>query len=100
VGGRIRDADGGVTDYHATVRVTATFDSVCAVARQYASKRLWAEAVCVPLALAERDSARGNHRLVQLDLKGAALAVRVGQLGHGFTQQQAATLLRLIATLG
>ncbi|HMJ33180.1 MAG TPA: lamin tail domain-containing protein [Baekduia sp.] len=99
VGGRIRDADGGVTEYHATVRLTATYDSVCALARQYSARPHGADAVCATLAVAKRQAAAGHHPAARAALAAAQITVLAGRLTGNFTAQEAATLARLIGTL-
>jgi endonuclease/exonuclease/phosphatase family metal-dependent hydrolase len=99
VAGRIRDADGGVTEYHATVRLTATSDSVCALARQYSARPRGADAVCVVLAVAQREAAAGRHQAARAALAAAQATVFAGQVAGNFTAEERATLARLIATL-
>jgi predicted extracellular nuclease len=99
VSARIRDRDGGVSEYHATVRVTATYDSVCALAKQYAARPHGADAVCAALAIAKREAAAGHHAAARSALVVARGAVRAGQFTGDFTDQEAATLIRLIGGL-
>jgi hypothetical protein len=100
VGGRIRDRDGGVTEYHATVRVTATYDSVCALAKQYQERAHGAaDAVCAALAIAKREAAAGHHAAARAALAVAKAAVRAGQFTRDYTDAEATTLIRLIDSL-
>jgi hypothetical protein len=53
VGGKIRDKDGGVSEYRATVSVTVTFKSLCDLVRSYATDPKVADDLCAKLAQAE-----------------------------------------------
>jgi hypothetical protein len=88
VGGMIRDKDGDVTEYRASVRVTVTFSSLCDLVRSYSTDPKVADDLCAKLAQAEsaatataRDGALGAFRN-QVDAK----------TGKGLTADQAAEL--------
>ncbi len=49
VGGKIRDKDGGVTEYRGTVAVVVTFDSLCSLVRTYAAHPSDATTLCAML---------------------------------------------------
>ncbi|HSS81060.1 MAG TPA: lamin tail domain-containing protein [Gaiellaceae bacterium] len=59
VHGTIRDKDGGVTEYTATVDVTVTFQSLCNLTRLYSKKVMLADRLCGLLASAEADANSG-----------------------------------------
>jgi hypothetical protein len=88
VGGKIRDKDGGVTEYRASLPVTVTFTSLCDLVRSYATDPKVADDLCAKLAQAEsaltgtaRDGVLGAFRN-QVDAK----------TGKGLTADQAAEL--------
>ena len=98
VRGAIKDADGGTTEYTASVAVGVTFDSVCAIAQQFASPKV-AKKICDALARAEKQAGKGNRRAELAALVDAAKEVVAGGLRGDLTPAEAATLLRLIAKL-
>jgi hypothetical protein len=53
VGAKVRDKDGGISEYSATVSVVATVESLCELVQGYSSKPAFAEALCTMLAHAE-----------------------------------------------
>jgi hypothetical protein len=53
VGAKVRDKDGGISEYSATVSVVATVESLCELVQAYSSKPAVAEALCTMLAHAE-----------------------------------------------
>jgi predicted extracellular nuclease len=55
----IRDKDGGVTEYTATVQVTVTFTSLCNLTRSYSTKVKLADRLCSLLASAAADASSG-----------------------------------------
>jgi hypothetical protein len=88
VGGKIRDKDGGVAEYRASVPVTVTFTSLCDLVRSYATDPKVADDLCAKLAQAEtastgsaRDGLLSSFRN-QVDAK----------TGKGLTANQAAEL--------
>jgi hypothetical protein len=99
VRGQVRDKDGGVTEYTATVGVVVTFDSLCNLTKAYSSKPAVANALCVLLRTAEQT----RIRLVR---EAALLAYRVGvvlatgpQQSKAFTNEEGDTLIRLSRAL-
>jgi hypothetical protein len=93
VGGKIRDKDGGVSEYRSTVQVLVTFDSLCGLVRAYSTDAKVADELCTKLAQAEaaptrpaRDGLLGAFRN-QVDAK----------TGKGLTSAQAAEL-KLLST--
>ena len=94
VGGKVRDDDGGVTEYRATVSVRVTYTSLCALTKAYSSKPAIAEAMCVTLRVAELADARGAELVKRLTLKAYELQARA-QSGKAFTTSEAAILIAL-----
>lgn len=64
VGGRIRDKDGGVSEYHATVAAGAAagFDALCTLTRSLSRKRHVADELCHLLAKAARAKNANKRR--------------------------------------
>ena len=99
VGGKIQDKDGGVSEYHATVNVTVTFDSLCALTRSYADNSSVADALCNKLehaASAPNDNARAgilNAYMNQVDAKTGS------EPGKAFTEEEGAILKQLASEL-
>ena len=93
VGGKIRDRDGGVTEYQAKVEVVVTFDSLCALTRASASDPTGADDLCAKLdqaAAAPMGTARDGVLSAfrnQVDAK----------VDKGLTSEQAAEL-KLLST--
>ena len=89
VGGKIRDKDGGVSEYRATVRVVVTFTSLCELVKAYTSDAQLISQLCQRLDQAEKAlnrTAKNAHLASfrdQVDKSGA------------FTADQAETLKRL-----
>ena len=92
-GGMIRDKDGGVTEYRATVRVTVTFASLCDLARSYSTDPKVADDLCAKLAQAEAaPTASGRAGLL-----GAFRNQVDAKVDKGLTAEQAAEL-KLLST--
>jgi hypothetical protein len=93
VGAKIRDKDGGVTEYRATLQVVVTFDSLCNLVRAYATEPKVADDLCQKLAQAAvAPTATARNGLLnafrnQVDAK----------TDKGVTPQQAAEL-KLLST--
>jgi hypothetical protein len=95
VGGKIRDKDGGVTEYRGTVDVLATFDAVCGLVQAYSTKPEITKVLCGRLehAAAAREPAARAGLLEAFRNQVAA------QAGKAFTAEQAATLEALVGEL-
>jgi hypothetical protein len=105
VHGTIRDKDGGVTEYTATVDVTVTFQSLCNLTRLYSTKVMLADRLCGLLASAEADVGAPQPKPKKPPRKPANeyLNRYVKQVNDSvpvaFTATQAATLSRLAQRL-
>lgn len=60
VGSRIRDKDGGTTEYRATVSVVVTYESLCNLTKTLVSNAGIADALCAKLENASAAAANGN----------------------------------------
>jgi predicted extracellular nuclease len=98
VRGAIRDKDGGVTTYSASVSVVVTFDSLCALVARYSTNAAVTDGLCSKLAAAADARARGDATAAGNQLKAFTNQVNA-QTGKALTEEQAATLLRLLAAL-
>jgi hypothetical protein len=85
VAAKIRDKDGGVTEYQATVQVTVTFGSLCDLVRAYASDPKVADDLCAKLAQAEA-APTANAREGLLGAFGNQVDAKTGK---GLTSEQA-----------
>ena len=94
VGAKVRDDDGGVTEYRATVAVVVTFDSLCDLVRVYVDKPDVANSLCDKLDAAEAKAARTGVT----DLHSFVNQVKA-QSGKSMTAAEAATLIRLAGAL-
>jgi hypothetical protein len=89
VGGRIRDKDSGISEYHASVNVVVTFTSLCQLTRAFATDQDMATVLCKKLEAAAADpSARA-------DLLAAYRKQVDAKTGKVFTAEQAAILKQL-----
>lgn len=95
VGGKVRDNDGGETEYRATVIVTVTYASLCALVQQYVDKEGVAQALCSKLDAAARKADRSDQ---EADLHAFVNQVEA-QSGKSMTAAEAATLIRLAGDL-
>ena len=84
VGGKVRDDDGGVTEYRATVSVIVTHDSLCALTKEYSSSAKVADKLCDDLA---KDKIKNFIKEVEK------------QAGKAFTNDEAAILIALAEEL-
>jgi hypothetical protein len=95
VGGKVRDEDGGVREYTATVEVIVTFESLCALVEAYSSDPQVAEVLCNRLDLASRaprETARDGHLGAfrnEVDAKTGT------EPGKAFTAEEGALLKQL-----
>jgi hypothetical protein len=98
VKGKVIDKDGGATEYTATVQVTVTFDSLCALTRAYSTRPAVADALCVILKSAQKaPNALSRNLLLAAYRLGVDLATIPPV--RAFTPQQAATLKQLSTRL-
>ncbi len=95
VGGKVRDDDGGVTEYRATVQVQVTFASLCSLVRQYADKEGVANALCSKLDAA---AAKSDRKGQEADLHAFVNQVEA-QSGKSLTAEEAAVLVALAGAL-
>jgi hypothetical protein len=99
VGGRVRDKDGGTSEYRATVAVGVTFDSLCDLTRAYSNDPAVAAVLCAVLDAAERVQI---PVLRQAILAGYRLGVAL-ETGNrprdAFSPTEGATLQRLSRSL-
>ena len=97
VAAKIRDKDGGVTEYHATVSVRVTYDSLCALVRSFALRPDDADVLCAKLA----DAAAATTDTAKAGKLGAfrnMVDAKTGsEPGKSFTAEQGA-LLKLLST--
>ena len=107
VHGKIRDKDGGETEYTATVQVTVTFQSLCNLTRLYSTKVTLANRLCGLLASAEADANSGAPppkpknppRKPANEYLNRYVKQVNDAVGEAFTATQAATLTRLAQRL-
>jgi uncharacterized protein len=99
VRGEIKDRDGSVTPYTATVRVIVTFDAVCAIAKELAVRPAAATRVCDDMATAADQTAKGHAKQVDDAVAKAMHDVQNEADKGGFTPSGAETLLRLLGAL-
>jgi hypothetical protein len=90
VGGKVVDDDGGFTEYHATVSVIVTYDSLCALTTQYSSSSKIAEKLCDDLA-----KAKGKKKT---DIDNYIRGVEK-ESGKAFTSEEASILIALARQL-
>jgi hypothetical protein len=91
VGGKIRDKDGGVTEYRATVEVIVTFDGLCELTHSYSTKPQIADSLCAKL----RNAAAAPNANALDGLLDAFQNQVDAQTNKAFTPAQAAVLKRL-----
>ena len=84
VGGKVSDDDGGVTEYRATVSVIVTYDSLCALTKEYSSSAKVAEKLCADLA-----KRKINNYIREVEKEA----------GTAFTDEEAAILIALAEEL-
>ena len=99
VRGEIKDRDGGVTPYTATVHVGVTFDAVCAIAKQLAVRPAAATRVCEAMARAADQASKDHAKQVDDAVAQAIHEVQNEADKGGFTPSGAATLLRMLGAL-
>ena len=98
VGGKVRDDDGGETEYPGTVVIRVTYASLCALVRSYVDDTDIADSLCTKLAAAEASAARGNEKAKRAMLASFVKQVEA-QSGKSMTAAEAATLIDLAKEL-
>jgi hypothetical protein len=98
VGGKIRDKDGGTSEYRASVSVVVTYDSLCALTRTLVSKPGVADSLCEKLASAEAAASRGNLKARDATLKEYR-SLLDAQAGKSVTAANAALLKSISLSL-
>lgn len=93
IGAEIRDKDGGVTEYRATVRVIVTFTSLCDLVRSYSTDPKVADDLCAKLAQADSAPTPSGRA----GLLGAFRNQVDAKVDKGLTAEQAAEL-KLLST--
>jgi hypothetical protein len=78
VGAKIRDKDGGASEYRATVAASVTADGLCALTRSLTDKQQVADALCGKLAHGSYDAYLNQLAAQSGDEPGKAYAVAVG----------------------
>jgi hypothetical protein len=95
VGGKIRDKDGGISEYRSTVSVAVTFSSLCDLVRSYSTEPKVTDDLCDKLA---RAAAASTAALRAAQLHAFANQVDA-KTGKGLTPAQAAELKLLASRL-
>ncbi len=98
VRGQVRDKDGGVSEYTATVGVVVTFDSLCALTKAYSSKPAVATALCALLNTAEHAKTRIVREAALLPTESGSSCDRPAHT-KAFTNEEGDTLIRLSRAL-
>jgi hypothetical protein len=93
VGAMVRDKDGDVSEYRATVQVVVTIDSLCTLVRSFALRSQDADALCAKLA----DAASGDKANKLNAFRNQVDAKTGPEPGKSFTVEQGA-LLKLLST--
>lgn len=98
VGGKVRDKDGGINEYTATVAVIVTYDSLCSLTRTLVTKIGIANALCDKLGNAEAAVSIGNTGLRDAYLRDYRKQLD-SQTGKSVTAANAALLKTLSLAL-
>jgi hypothetical protein len=100
VGAKVRDKDGGVSEYRGSVEVTVTFESLCALTRSYSRKESVANTLCNKLERAEA-ATTAKARNAKLQAYRDEVDAKTGTAKNdAFNLEQAETLKRLSTRLG
>ena len=97
VGGQIRDKDGGVTEYRATVQVVVTYASLCELVRQFSTDPKVADELCDKLAKAETAATASSREGLLSAFRNQVDAKTGTEPGKALTEAQGA-LLKLLST--
>jgi hypothetical protein len=97
VGAKVRDKDGGISAYRATVAVVVSYDSLCALVRSYARRAQDADALCAKLADAAGAPTPEIKAGVLKAFRNQVDAKTGAEPAKSFTAEQAA-LLKLLST--
>ena len=92
VGGKIRDKDGGVSEYRATVNVSVTFGSLCDLVHEYTSDAKTQDKLCAYLDLA---AGAPNEAAKQAHLRNFRTEVDKALADGHLSAAEAETLKRL-----
>ncbi len=97
VGAKIRDKDGGTTEYRSSLSVDDPYDTICLLARSDSSQAAAAGTICLELAAAE-DAANHGHPLVKdVDLLLADVTIALSP--KAFSHADALQLTNMIGGL-
>jgi predicted extracellular nuclease len=97
VGAKVRDKDGGISEYRGSVQVIVTFDSLCSLVRSYARHPEDAGELCALLDEAEATGNPGARANILRAFRNAVDAKTGPQPDKSFTQAQA-NELKLLST--
>jgi predicted extracellular nuclease len=97
VGGKIRDKDGGVTEYRGTVSVVVTYDSLCSLVRDYAAHPADADTLCAMLDDARTAGSPNAKANVLKAFRNAVDGQTGAQPDKSFTTEEGAEL-KLLST--
>jgi hypothetical protein len=98
VGGKIRDKDGDLTEYRATVSIVVTYASLCDLVHQVVSDPTVAQGLCEKLSAAATAAARGSTAAKQNQLQAFRNQID-GQIGKSISAGDAELLKRLSTRL-
>ncbi len=99
MGGKIRDKDGGDSEYRHVVQVVVTYASLCELVGAYSSDTQTTEILCGKLDQA-RAAATDTARAGLLNAFRNQVDARTGtEPGKAFTADEGATLIRLSRSL-
>ena len=99
VGGKVRDDDGGETEYRRSVVIQVTYASLCSLVRSYVDDADVADSLCEKLAAAEAAAARGNEKAKKSHASPRSCKQVEAQSGKSMTAAEAATLANLARRL-
>jgi hypothetical protein len=97
VGAKVKDKDGGVSEYRGSVAVIVTFDSLCSLVRSYAPHQADADELCALLADAKAAGNPKTRSNILKSFRNTVDSMTGSQPGKSFTAEQGA-LLKLLST--